>query len=174
MKMQYLIDGYNLLFQIPECRKYLDNNLEGARDKLIWHLGTYAKNYHHKMIVVFDGEGEVSHHQISDNHIKIIFSGQYEKADPVIKRIIGKNERQKNWIVISSDNEISGYARVCGLKFMTSQNFMNELFKKPEKKNPARDSNDDLDDREKKFDFTMEQEELDEWMKLFKEKRKDK
>ena len=53
--MRILIDGYNLLKAIPECRSLETMNPDSARDHLLTQLGRYRWLRGHHITVVFDG-----------------------------------------------------------------------------------------------------------------------
>ncbi|HDQ44170.1 MAG TPA: NYN domain-containing protein, partial [bacterium] len=55
MKKDILIDGYNLMHRIPEIRSGMKNDLEGARERLILRLSSYAALHRARLTVVFDG-----------------------------------------------------------------------------------------------------------------------
>jgi hypothetical protein len=98
-----IIDGYNLI-------GIQHNDLGREREKLVRLLSEYKKIRGHDITVVFDGwkDGRGKEATLVTGGVKVIYSGVGEKADSLIKRIIG-GER-KEWIVISSDREIESFA----------------------------------------------------------------
>ena len=87
--------------------------------------------------------------------MKVVFSRAPEKADLLIKRFVEEKGKGEDLMVVSSDNEIGRYARLYGVPVVLSQVFAQELLA-----SPAREA-------EKKFDYTMNREELTEWIRLF-------
>jgi hypothetical protein len=116
-----LIDGYNLLGSTKE-------NMEKERDELIGELSRYGLENDCRITVVFDGwkDGMPVESRTIHNHVIIIYSRLGEKADSVIKRIIG--ERKKRWIVVSSDRELIRNALNNECVSLTSFEFNRILF----------------------------------------------
>ncbi len=116
-----IIDGYNL---IGVAR----GNLQKARNNLIEKLSEYSKTKEHKITVVFDGwkDGHAVETKQKAGPLDIIYSRIGEKADLVIKRIMGQSTRA--WIVVSSDREISGFANRKDLVSLTSDEFESKLY----------------------------------------------
>ena len=157
MKHKLLIDGYNLLFQNPELRKILERDLEEARKLLIDQLEEYAgkKNIH--ILVVFDGDIKMKSRDESRSRVDVCFSISPEKADPLIKRLLEGKKKNEDFTVITSDNEISNYAKLCSIPVTSSQKFAEEI------------SSHSFDEIEKKYCHSMTEAELTEWMGLFKD-----
>jgi len=160
MNPHYIIDGYNLILNIPRFREALDQNLEFARNVLISLLRGYQSSRNLKITLVFDGD-EVGH-QVSDfpstKWLKVIYSRPPEKADPVIKRMIRKAQNKKALIVVTADNDILSCAKQHGAQKMSPNEFYFRATKHP--------LQDQLD---QKYNDKLSQQELDEWLKLFGE-----
>ncbi len=73
-------------------------------------LSEYNKARGHHITVVFDGwkAGDRIEQANRTEGITVIYSRLGEKADSVIKRIL--KDQKREWIVISSDREITSYA----------------------------------------------------------------
>jgi uncharacterized protein len=97
-----IIDGYNVI-------GVSHRDLTRERERLIQIISGYRKLKGHEIVLVFDGwkSGSRTEEVIRTGGITVIYSRIGEKADAVIKRIIG-NERE--WIVVSSDREIVSYS----------------------------------------------------------------
>lgn len=152
-----IVDGYNLIYQFPELRRILERDLDTARQGLLDRIGLYASEKHVRAVVVFDGDGRVMTEPEKRPEVKVVYSRPPEKADPVIKKMIEK-DHDKDIVIVTSDREIVNYARLYSVKTISSNQFAHEMLVKP--KNEV----------EKKFDFPMSQNELDEWLHLFDEK----
>ena len=151
-----IIDGYNLIFQFPELRRILERDLEGAREGLLNRLGLYAGERRIQIVVVFDGDDRMVAEPEMRPYVKVLYSQPPEKADPMIKRMIEKTQGG-DIVIVSSDHEIVNYARLYGAKVVSSRQFAHELLEKPG------------NEAEKKFDHPMSQEELDEWLNIFRQ-----
>ncbi|MBI5632694.1 MAG: NYN domain-containing protein [Nitrospirae bacterium] len=98
-----IIDGYNLIGT-------QHRDLQKQREGLIRQLIAYRKLRGHDITIVFDGWKSGSHNQEQTitGGIRIIYSRLGDKADEVIKTMIG--QVRKEWIVITSDREIMDHA----------------------------------------------------------------
>jgi ribosomal protection tetracycline resistance protein len=152
---QFLIDGYNLLFQFPELRKQIERDLEGARHLLIQKLSLYKQRSACKITVVFDGDRRNWFEPGKPAGIKIIFSTFPEKADPLIRTLITREYNGPQNTLVTSDNEIRQYARLYSCKIMHSHEFARLIM---EGATSARHPEDSVD---------MSREEMEEWLKLF-------
>ncbi|MEW6108171.1 MAG: NYN domain-containing protein [Nitrospirota bacterium] len=117
-----IIDGYNLI-------GIYHKDLSGQRDALINSMIKYRKIKGHEIIIVFDGwkTGSNKEEHIGAGGIKVIYSKLGEKADSVIKRIISREKRE--WIVISSDRDITSYAWSSGSVPVPSEEFLSAVEK---------------------------------------------
>ncbi len=98
-------------------------DLGRERDALIRLLAEYKKIKGHEIVIVFDGwkSGGLREETTITSGIKVIYSRLAEKADTVIKRILGSGT--KEWIVISSDREIAACAWASGSVPVSSEMF---------------------------------------------------
>jgi predicted RNA-binding protein with PIN domain len=160
MKRRILIDGYNLIHCIPSCKQKLSQDLEGARKDLLDRLASLANRKGWEIRTVFDGGTNALDGQVGGAGIKVAFSRWPEKADHVIKREIAGKGKNEDVLVVSSDAEIAGYARLHGVPVMSSRDFAASFDKGNEK---------EMSDR---ADPVMNKDGLKEWMDLFS-RRKD-
>lgn len=162
MKRRIIIDGYNLIYQIPELRRQLERDLEGARERLLDSLSLFSVKKQAEYTVVFDGNGQDQPESKNRRGLKVVFSKPPQKADPLIKRMLSEKKHNEDMIVVTSDLDICNYARICGVKVETSQKFALDMIAKPDT------------EIEKKFNHNLSHTEVDEWMELFNRgKRKD-
>lgn len=160
MSKRIIIDGYNLIFKFPDLKELMERDLEGARKGLIYRLAPHAEKNGLNIVIVFDGNEQSSDPWDSIPHVQVVYSTFPEKADPFIKRIIEQNTGGEDLVVVSSDNEIIEFARLCGKQVIRSETYAEQLSRAV-----------DVADVEKKFDHPMDQEEMEEWMRLFGEAR---
>ncbi len=78
-----------------------------------------------KVTLHFDGFANLP---INSQKIKIIYS-ENKTADHKIKQQIENTKTPKNLIVVSSDNNIKEFARVCSAKVLSSEDFAFEIQK---------------------------------------------
>ena len=82
-----IIDGYNVINAWPELKKYVDSDLEHARDLLIEKLVNYKFVTNENIVVVFDA------HYVKDNRgtekvvkgIEVVYTKEKTNADSYIE-----------------------------------------------------------------------------------------
>ena len=94
MRDLYLVDGYNVIFWVPDV--FGRDDLESSRKKLIDLLQDYGAHNNIEMIVVFDGMGtstKVKKEVLSDS-FAIVFTPSRMTADSYIEKesYIRRNE----------------------------------------------------------------------------------
>jgi predicted RNA-binding protein with PIN domain len=120
MSLHYLLDGYNILKQIPAFR---DLPLEDGRKGLLRWIDQARPqgSLKNQVTVVFDGHpdhfGAAPH-----GDIRIIFSDGCS-ADDQIKHMVEEDADQKNCVVVSDDKDIFLYARSLGARIMSVRAF---------------------------------------------------
>ena len=121
MSVQYLLDGYNILHQIPLD---LQGSLQDQREQLIrWlELAQPQGSIKNAVTIVFDGRSGMFS-GASSSSIKIIFS-QDETADLKIKSMVTQSAHKKNIVVVSNDRDIQYAVRALGAKVMSVQEFL--------------------------------------------------
>ena len=123
MAVHVVIDGYNLIRQSATLSAQEELSLELGRDALLERLRQYKRVRSHRITVVFDAANKplLAEQRSQHKGIRIIYSGQGETADTVIKKIC-RNEGDKVMLV-TSDRELAGYAEACGSVATDSQDF---------------------------------------------------
>jgi len=116
-----LIDGYNLT-------GIAHKDLEKARKDLIQKLYEYAQIKGHDITLVFDGwkNGQLKETITKLGCLTIIYSKLGENADSVIKKILSSATKQ--WIVVSSDREISDFTERKDFAAVTADEFEGKLY----------------------------------------------
>jgi len=152
--MHIIIDGYNLIRQSDELRRYERVSLEEGRKALIRDVSSYKKRKGHKVTVVFDGwvGGSPEEERDRSSGVNIIYSRKGEKADDVIKRLA--NERTEEIVVVSSDRDIADFVGRRGGTAVSSHQFI-ELMEKAKSA-----ANIDSRDVEKRFKEDDEEQSL--------------
>jgi len=163
MKREYIIDGYNLMHAWADLKARMDHHLENARDALIMRLSGFAQRINGSVTVVFDGQEKQSRQHSGMSRIHVIYSKASEEADHVIKRLIEKKHSHSKLTVVSSDREIRRYAGLYRSASLTSTQFIREMNSSVSRPAPA----------EEKYDLPMTDREVDEWMRVFQERKED-
>jgi predicted RNA-binding protein with PIN domain len=124
----FLVDGYNLLHAAPQGELSKEIVLEGQREELIRQLQPLVRKGRVDVQVVFDGP--ITHRLTKQTGgLTIVFASP--SADAYIRQRIGANQQNPQLVVVTSDRkDIGEYARVCGVSWITSQEFWASLNKK--------------------------------------------
>jgi len=116
--LAYIIDGFNLIYRIPELKR----SLVPHRDLINYikkNKLTGSKN--NKVIVVFDGK--VNAEVLSqESTYKVFFSGS-GSADSLIKDWITKFKKKSEILVVSDDRQIRDFAKTSGAKSVRISDF---------------------------------------------------
>lgn len=121
--MHIVIDGYNLIG--IQGKMWAD--LEPQRERLISDLEKYQRLKGNTITVVYDGwkSGLPVEREERIGGIRVIFTRVGEKADQVIKRLA--SQMGNSCVIVSSDREVSSYARSQGALTMSSGEFDERL-----------------------------------------------
>lgn len=158
MTLNYIIDGYNLIHAIPSLKKMLAHDAPQAREALVHLLTRLTLNKKIRCTVVFDGVAR-PHRPAGATHapLHVVFSSPLN-ADARIKSMIEQSKNRSQLTIVSSDREILDFAKVCSCSTLTSQSFSSLLFREPGR-------------GEEKDSTPLSKTEVEEWMKIFSEKR---
>ncbi|MCX7878988.1 MAG: NYN domain-containing protein [Ignavibacteria bacterium] len=123
-----IIDAYNLMHRVGELKILLKQSQDVCVDTLISKLESHFFRKGVKCILVFDGYGKNTH----KSNIEVKFSKtdtgtDYGNADGLIKHLIEKAKSPKLVKIISSDRDVTFFAKECGCKFQTAEAFWGEV-----------------------------------------------
>lgn len=122
---KYIIDGNNLIGKVKLLASIQEKDRQVSRYKLAFMIDRFFASKKVEVYLHYDGfEGE----KINTQKLKIIYS-ENSSADEKIKKQIEAEKNKRNLIVISSDNSIASFAKVCGCEIQLSENFGKELSK---------------------------------------------
>lgn len=119
----YIIDGNNLIGKIKYLNQIQKKNKQQSREKLAFLLSRYFSNRKVSVSLHFDG---FENDAIKVSGIKIIYSGSLT-ADEKVKHEIEKSKNPKNNILITSDNNLAEFGRVCSCQVVKSEQFAMQL-----------------------------------------------
>lgn len=131
-----IVDGYNVICNVPKMKKLMKPNQEDARKELADRLQNFAgAKGIDELIVVYDGKThgkaaeEISHHK----SFKEVFTSKLQTADSYIEKFAHDyNEKYRNIYVITSDGAVqsqilgSNALRVSVREFMAEEKNMQE------------------------------------------------
>jgi predicted RNA-binding protein with PIN domain len=154
--MPYLIDGHNLIPKVGLRLDSPDDEME-----LVAILQEFARLKRQQVEVYFDGapigyDGPRNFGTVRAHFVKLGLT-----ADNAIRARLNKMAKDaKNWTVVSSDREVQSAARVTQAQCISSEEFAKSL---REARNAAPKAN--------TTDKKISPAEVDEWLKIFREKR---
>ena len=115
----YIIDANNVIGKIKVLKSLQQKDKQASREKLVFMIDNFFLNKKVKCTIHFDGFEQTP---IKSNICKIIYSNN-QTADDKIKNQIEQTKNRKNLIVVSSDNNIREFARVCSCNVLKSEDF---------------------------------------------------
>lgn len=145
----YIIDGNNLIGKIKNLKQLHRKDKVRSAEQLAFILSRYFGQRKVKVSLHFDG---FQSEAIKATGLKIIHSGKIT-ADEKIKTEISKSKNPKNIYLITSDNNLAEFGRVCSCQVLKSEEFSRQL-----------NSSDKTDEEQTKID---EMKNSDEFKKLF-------
>ncbi|HQI42306.1 MAG TPA: NYN domain-containing protein [Ignavibacteriaceae bacterium] len=119
----YIIDGNNLIGKIPALMKIQKKDKQSSREKLALMLQRYFLNKKANVTLHLDGFAVT---KINAGRIKIIYSENIT-ADEKIKNQIEKSKSPRTITVITSDSNLTQFAKVCSCKVIPSEDFAKQL-----------------------------------------------
>lgn len=119
----YIIDGNNLIGKIKRLSELQNKDKQSAREQIVYLLQRSFSGKKVKVSLHFDG---FENNRLSIPNGRIIYSDS-KSADEKIKNQITSTKNKREVIVISSDNDIRNYAKVCGCSLLTSQEFYKQI-----------------------------------------------
>ena len=119
----FIIDGNNLIGKIISLRKLQKKDRQQSREKMAFLLDNFFQKKNAKVTIHFDGYEQ---RPIKLINCKIAYS-QNRTADEKIKQQIESSRNPKNLTVVTSDNNLSEFARVCSCTLQKSEEFARQL-----------------------------------------------
>lgn len=159
--MRYLIDGHNLIGQLPDL-SLADENDEA---KLVLRLVEFAAGRKARIVVVFDHGMPAGRSALSRGPVEVVFAGSHTNADRVIKERLAGEKQPAQWIVVSNDREVIAAAKARKIATVRSSDFAGQmavLAPRPQRRTGAPPA-----DGPK-----LSADEVDAWLKLFDEGKK--
>lgn len=155
--MPYLIDGHNLIGQLPDIS--LDDPNDEAR--LVQKLAGYMARTNKRCTVVFDSGLPGGRSRMSNRTVEVVFAARPSDADRLILRRIQRTTDPRNWTVISSDNDVLNAARLKGMQIIKSADFAKMMM------TPIRPPRQKQYGGKNEHDPYVSPAEVDYWLKIF-------
>lgn len=160
--MHYLIDGHNLIAQIPDIQ------LSDADDeaRLVARLRRWMTAGRKRRLTVFFDRGLPGGRdpQLSGGSLTVVFASRGRDADSLLIRRIRKVRNPPEYTLVTSDRAIRNVAKERGMPAVDSQTFANLLTMDLSRDDgtPPLSS--------PKEDPALDEKELAEWLALFKKR----
>ncbi len=126
---KYIIDGNNLIGKIKSLQNLQNSDKQSAREKLAFLIESYFREKKAKVSLHFDGFQNIP---IKMASAKVIYS-ENKTADERIKSEISVSKNPKLITVVTSDNNLKEFARVCSASVISSEDFAAELSRRNDK-----------------------------------------
>ncbi|ABN51274.1 MAG TPA: GTP-binding protein [Hungateiclostridium thermocellum] len=129
-KEEYLlVDGYNIIYAWPELKKLADENLDGARMKLLDMLSNYQWIRRCHVIVVFDAYRVEGHKEeiIDYYNIHVVYTREAQTADQYIEKFAYENSKNYDITVATSDGLQQIIVRGEGCALLSARELKAEL-----------------------------------------------
>ena len=123
-----IIDAYNLMHKVSELKILMQQSQDITVDTMVSKLQGHFQGKSAKIVLVFDGLGK----NRSEGNINVKFARtdigpDYGNADELIKHLVEKAKNPKLLRIVSSDREITWFAKDCGCKIQSSDSFWGEM-----------------------------------------------
>lgn len=124
--MPYLIDGHNLIGQLPDIS--LNDPFDEAQ--LVQKLSGFVARAKQKCVVIFDHGLPGGASRMGNKSVKVIFASSPSNADQLIMKRIRNERSPAAWTVVSSDNEVLNMARRHKMRAVRASDFI-QLLRRP-------------------------------------------
>jgi predicted RNA-binding protein with PIN domain len=161
--MHWLIDGHNLIGQMPNLRLSDPNDEE----QLLEYLRRYRARTGHRLTVVFDAGQTFQPAQTKkQGGITVKFVSHGQSADQIIKKRLRQVRNPQGTIVVTSDRAIQQAARQAGVRVVTAQEFGQQLLQLSSGSKSG-------DDETNQADLHLSADEVEEWLAIFEQRADD-
>lgn len=129
-KEEYLlVDGYNIIHSWPELKEHADENMDGARQKLLDTLSNYQGIKKCQIIVVFDAYRVQGHREevIEYHNIYLVYTKEAQTADQYIEKFAHDNQKKYNITVATSDGLQQIIIRGAGCSLLSARDLKDEI-----------------------------------------------
>ena len=157
--MQWLIDGHNLIGQLPDL--HLDDPHD--EEKLLEILRRYRARTGDTLTVIFDAGLTYQPAKTQKRGgITVQFAPHKQTADQIIMRRLKKVKNPQAVMVVSSDRVVQQAAHFAGVRVISAQEFAQKLVW------PTRS---DHDDQNGQAEVRLSEDEVEAWLAIFNQRR---
>lgn len=118
-----LVDGYNIVFAWPELASLAQDNMDGARMKLLDQLCNYQAIRKCRIIAVFDAYRVKEHREevIAYHNIHLVYTREAQTADHYIEKFAHDNNQKYRITVATSDGLQQMIVRGAGCALLSAR-----------------------------------------------------
>ena len=121
MALHYLLDGYNIIKQVPALARQRWEDGRAGLVKIIENENLPG-SVNNQLTIFFDGRpGRVD--TPGTSRVKVAFTGD-QSADDRIKEIVSDAKNKKSYVVVTDDRDIQYYVRSLGAKVLKVAEFL--------------------------------------------------
>ncbi|MDK2967389.1 translation factor GTPase family protein [Lacrimispora sp.] len=124
-----LVDGYNIVFAWPELASLAQDNMDGARMKLLDQLCNYQAIRKCRIIAVFDAYRVKEHREevIAYHNIHLVYTREAQTADHYIEKFAYDNNQKYRITVATSDGLQQMIVRGAGCALLSARELKIEM-----------------------------------------------
>ena len=169
--MNYIIDGHNLISKIPG----LSLSMLDDEQRLIELLNQYGQLSRHKIEVYFDGAPVGQAGVRNFGRVRAQFVPRHQTADDAIRtRLLRFGRAARNWVVVTSDRSVQSAAHEAHAQVMSAEDFADLLQTRMRQASLYAKTRNADTTPDKPIRETLSEAEVNEWLTIFKERRKQK
>lgn len=158
--MNYIIDGHNLIGKIPG----LSLSMPDDEQRLVELLNRYGQESRHKLEVYFDGAPPGQAGVRNYGRVRAYFVPVSQSADEAIRRrLVRLGKSASSWVVVTSDRDVQSAAREAHARVLRAEDFSRLMQTSLQRR---------LDNAESETDQTLSEDEVNEWLAIFKARGK--
>jgi predicted RNA-binding protein with PIN domain len=162
--MFWLIDGHNLIGQMPDLRLSDPNDEE----KLLEYLRRYRARTGHRLTVIFDpGQTYQPATTKKRGGITIQYAPHGQTADRLIMRRLRNIKNPQGTMVVSSDQAVQQAARQAKVRVVAAREFGQQLLQ-------LSSGGESSTDEDSQADVRLSADEVNEWLAIFDQRENDK
>ena len=162
MSLHYLLDGYNIIHQIPALTLSKLEDQRRGLIRLIEHFQPQG-SWRNKVTIVFDGRSEI-YGRDDAKSVRVIFSRE-ESADDKIKGMVQESDQRKNIVVVTNDREIKYAVGALGAQVWSVEDFLGKIKSSPSYRTPSSRTQTPVKNISKTVEFEINAELKEIWLK---------
>lgn len=135
--MHYFIDGYNLLFRLPQKKS---RSLEKQRDSLIEVLDVELAPIKGEVSIIFDSSEEIRDFAqcAKKKNLQVLYAPKGKTADDYIIELVEQRKNAKIITVITSDGDLARQCQYLGSQTKSIEDFFAFISTKSKKKSKGK------------------------------------